>query len=815
MLHHTLRGSFHPCIRLLQWKLFVLPRALVVSDMQVSSDEEGGYASIPLTDSVFAEQLRNEDSIRSDDIDDLDVNGLVSSQNCQPHLSNQSSAETEEDLWQQINVYFAQYWRRIPASWSLERDPSVAFRNVLALLGFLSLCVFVFSVPSLLYVISPVAPTPPGTSPNLDEAASSISGLNGAVAADVPECSELGVKVLNELSGNAVDAMVSTVLCQGVLAPFASGIGGGALILLHMKRSPGSLGSTHFYDARETAPSASTMKAFSDNATTARFGGMAVAIPGELRGLYRAHADWGLLHWREVVRPVIKLAQNAKVGKYLAIQLKNMNSTIFSSPGLMDIFTKQILTDKGKSQQDAAAAAELPGVGRYLSDHPLNSIKSVADSLQDGSVITGADNKDEHGVSPGNTDSLQNGSYTTVLLEEGDSFINKALISTLRAVAANGPDAFYVNMSEAIAAEIRKAGGIATAKDFHAYAIQQHVPIESVYQGFTVLGAPIPSIGGVSIAMALNMITELQFRKKGRNNVSYHMLTECLKWVFGAAMGLGDPAFVPSASFQMQRMLLRKEAMRRAYRIDVHQTFRPQRYAPRISTSLLEGGTSHVSIVDRNGSAVSVTSSINLPFGAGLVSDSTGVILNDQMDAFTTSNTRVNAFGMYPTDENAVQPGKRAITSMCPTIVMRGKNVYLVLGGSGGPKAISGVLQTLLNVIDFGDSLADAISAPRLHHQLVPNVVSLEAANTSTCEETNALRRPSAGQTSQVEKGWVYWESVCEGLKTAGHKLEGPAVHGAVQAVLVPSALDSNAGSENMKIFAASDPRRIGKAAAY
>lgn len=781
--------------------------------MQSSADEEALHASIPLTDLSHPGRQRFD----TDEFEDLDAEGIVSSRGPQRASSTRARSDSNDDLWEQLNDQFAQHWHRIPSSWSLEPNPRVALRNVLALFGFLSLCIFVFSVPSLLHIVSPSAPAPPGTAPDLDEAASTISGVNGAVAADVPQCSELGVKVLDELGGNAIDAMVATVLCQGVLAPFASGIGGGALILVHFKRDPEAMGTSRFYDAREIAPSASSMKKFSDNSTTARFGGMAVAVPGELRGLYRAHADWGILHWREVVHPVVKIAKEAKVGKFLAIQLKQMNDTIFSSPGLTQLFTKRVLTDKAKDQQDAAAGAELPGVRRFAIDPESDTTRGVADSLGDASVITGADNEDKHGVSPKSGDTTsENGTYTQKLLEEGDPFVNNALISMLKAIAVNGPDAFYVNMSESVAAEIREAGGIMTAKDIRAYAVRQNPPISSMYQGFTILGAPVPSIGGVSIAMALNMITELQFRKKGRNNVSYHMLTECLKWVFGTAMGLGDPMFVPTASSQMLRMLSRKEAMRKAYRIDVDHTFRPERYAPGISTSSLESGTSHVSIFDRNGSAVSVTSSINLPFGAGLVSNSTGVILNDQMDAFTTARTRVNAFGMYPTYENQVEPGKRAVTSMCPTIVMWGKKVYLVLGGSGGPKAISGVLQTLLNVIDFGDSLADAISAPRLHHQLVPNVVSLEAANVTTCEETHALLRPSEGKGSQSKAGWVYWESVCEGLKSNGHQLEGPAVHGAVQAILVPEALGSSAALEaEVKIFAASDPRRIGRAAAY
>lgn len=769
---------------------------------------------IPLT------RVRSRNEPGEDEEEDLDVHGLVSGEQAgDSSRTYRAAGHTDDDVWQQLNHHFARLWHRVPASWSVERDPAIAMRHVLTLLGFLSLCIFVFSVPSLLYVISPRAPTPPGTSPPLDEAASTVSGQNGAVAADVPQCSELGVRVLRDLGGNAIDAMVSTVLCQGVLAPFASGLGGGALILIHAKNHPDDIGITRFYDARETAPAAANMAAFSQNATTSRFGGLAVAVPGELRGLYRAHLDFGRLPWRDVVHPVVEIAKDAKIGKFLAVKLQQMNDTILSSPTLSRVFTKKVLTDKGKSQQDAAASAELPGVRRFsvnasasvsaLEQSYPYYVRGVADALSDGSVVADANDKDEHGVTPRNH--TANETHVTVLLKEGDEIKNEALVQTLRAIGNHGPDAFYHNMSETLSKEIRDAGGIITAKDIQGYAVKTREVLQSTYQGFTIFGASVPSVGGVSIAMALNMITELEFRRKGRNSVSFQLLAECMKWVFGAAMGLADPDFVQGARWRMRRMLSRREALRRAYSIDWKRTYGPQRYAPRVSTSALDGGTSHISIVDRNGSAVSVTSSINLPFGAGLMSSSSGVVLNDQMDAFTTKPTRLNAYGMYPTTENEVAGGKRPVTSMCPTIVIRGKLVYLVLGGSGGPKAITGVLQTLLNTLDFGDSLGNAISAPRIHHQLVPNVLSLEAANVSTCGMTDALRRPSH-TTGSSAPGRAYWESVCNALKKVGHHLEGPAVHGAVQAVLVPGALKVE---ENRKIFAASDHRRIGKAAAY
>lgn len=773
--------------------------------------EEEVQASIVVT--PLAED-DHEVVVEQEEDDDLDSRGLVTGENAPQNYPHHTI--DVGNAWAQANYYFARQWRRVPSSWTLERDPSIAFRHVLTLFGFLSLCIFVFSVPSILFVVSPLAPKPPGTGPDLDEAASTISGKNGAVAADVPLCSEAGVNVMNEFDGNAIDAMVTTMLCQGVLAPFASGLGGGAHILIHFKRTPDSIGVSRFYDAREVAPAAATMSMFSKNVTLARFGGLSVAVPGELRGLFKAHSDFGRLSWSQVVDPVVEIAQTAKVGKFLAIKLIQMNDTIYSSPSLFTLFTKQVLTKSGQDHQNAAASVELPGGRQFMPNvrlaEPFLSEREGISSPGDGEGVQDANNKDEHGVTPPENLSTTNTTYTAKLLEEGDEMINEKLISTLQAISKYGASALYSNMSEALAKEVRDAGGVMTAKDMREYEVKMRDVLHSSYQGFTILGTSIPSSGGVSVAMALNMVMELQFRKKGRNTLSYHMLTECFKYVFGAAMGLGDPDYVPTARAQMQRMMSRREAMRRAYRINQKRTFPPEQYSSRISTSSLEDGTSHVSIMDKNGSAVSVTSTINLPFGAGLISSSTGILLNDQMDGFTTSITRLNAYGLYPTSENKVQGGKRAVTSMCPTMVMRGKKVYLVVGGSGGPKAVTGVLQTLLNVLDFGDAIADAINAPRIHHQLVPNRLSLEAANTSTCEEMHILHRSEGQSKSGVTGGWAYWSSVCQGLKDIGHQLEGPAVHGAVQAVLSPDALSGESGG---KMFASSDARRIGKAAAY
>ncbi|CDF37065.1 unnamed protein product [Chondrus crispus] len=776
----------------------------------MSAAFQDDHVTLPLTRAASADDA------------DLDSHGLVAG--VSPRSSPRSSLLSSPRLAPDDRTLFERFcraWRRVPARWSVERDPHIAFTQLATLCAFVSLFVFVFSVPAILSFVAPRAPTAPGTAPGLDEAASMLSGKRGAVAADHPLCSELGVRVLQEMHGNAVDAMVSTVLCQGILAPFASGLGGGAFILIH--HMPTAVSS--FYDAREVAPAAAKMVLFKKNATHAKFGGLSIAVPGELRGLYDAHQQWGVLKWKQVVEPTIEIAENAKVGKFLAVKLQQMNETILASPSLTKIFTKKVLTKKAKSEQDAAASVELPGVRRQAGDGDdlleRSAARGVVETLNDDSVVTDANDKDNHGVSAQGATPAEDGNatYTVKLLEEGDEMVNAALVKTLKSVARKGSDAVYQDLAASLAEEIREAGGIMTTEDIEQYrAIVRH-PIRSKYHGFEVIGAPLPSAGGVSIAMALNMVRELNFRRKGRNSVTYKLLTETLKWVFGARMGLGDPGFVTGAERQVWSMLNRREALKRVFRIKDDRTFGPKHYSDKITMSRLEDGTSHVSILDSNGTGVAVTSTINLPFGSGVMSVRSGILLNDQMDSFTTSASRSNAYGMYPSKENGVEGGKRPISSMSPTIVLRNGRVYMVLGGSGGPKAVSGVLQTMLNVVDFGDWLADAISAPRVHHQLVPNEVSLEGANGTTCEQTHALQRPSGGNGVSRKEAWKYWESVCKALQDTGHRVSGPAVHGAVQAIVAPAALLNprqlrKKGADSL-IYAASDARRIGKAAVY
>lgn len=711
----------------------------------------------------------------------------------------------------QLSARFHRAWSALPSARGLERDPDAAIANLRLLAGFLVLCASVFALPTALSALGPEAAAVPGTAPRVSEGASTLHGDAGAVAADVAACSRLGVRVLRDLRGNAVDAAVSVMLCQGVLAPFASGIGGGAFVLVHFAGNATMRRDTRFIDAREVAPAAVNPAVYTKNETASRLGGNAVAVPGELRGLHSAHRRWGQLPWADVVRPVVAIAEEALVGPMLARRLVQMNETIFKSPSLAAIFTREPRTAASLlglgPLPDAAAKASPDPVAALLS--PIRPVDVRAGATE---PVGGSEDLGSPVASPEPVKAAPR-----VLLKEGDKLRNPRLVETLKNVAERGSDYIYNDVAPALAEEVQVAGGVLKHTDLRGYKVVVRKPIESYYQGLKVVGGPPPSAGGASIAMALNILEGLKLHRYGRNAQTYLKLVETVKYVFGLRSLLGDPAFVPGVTKILNRMMSKRVAMSVRASMDdgSGKTHDPEHYSPQgiVRAAQREDGTAHVSIVDKENNAVSVTSTINLPFGAGFVSEKTGIIFNNQMDDFSTAPDRPNAFGLLPSKENEIKPGKRPLSSMSPTIIMHNNLPYLVVGGSGGPRIITSTLQAIVNVVDWGDVLGDALSAPRIHHQLVPNVLWMESVQTERCELYRALKRPSG---TAPGGSWSYWPSVCKAMKAANHNVSGPSLDGCVQAVQVVSGPRDNSGkSGGRRIYAASDPRKMGQAFAY
>jgi len=304
----------------------------------------------------------------------------------------------------------------------------------------------------------------------------------------------------------------------------------------------------------------------------------------------------------------------------------------------------------------------------------------------------------------------------------------------------------------------------------------------------------------------LNVLEGYQLKSLGRNSKSWHLMVEALKFAFGDRMLLADPDKVPNSTTISGMMIDKQYAMRIRSKVSIEKTFEPPYYAKELA-ELEDSGTSHISIVDKFDNAISLTTTVNLPFGSGIISQSTGILLNDEMDDFSTANAS-NTFELFPSKANQVEPGKRPLSSMSPLIVLKNNQVYLVMGASGGPKIITSTLHAFLSIVEFGDDISTAISSPRIHHQLVPNVVSMESVDSAECSVENTYAVPWVSGSQATS----YWSEICEGLKEIGHELKSVSENevGCVQVVLVTRQPD---GSRSLS--AASDPRKMGKAESY
>ena len=309
--------------------------------------------------------------------------------------------------------------------------------------------------------------------------------------------------------------------------------------------------------------------------------------------------------------------------------------------------------------------------------------------------------------------------------QPGDRLIQTDLANTLEAIAQNGPDAFYHGkIPQAVEAAAKKGGGILTAQDFANYRIAETAPITCSYRGYEFVSAPPPSSGGVTLCEILNVLEGYDLKASGFNSAqTIHTMTEAMRHAYmDRNTFLGDPAFVKNPT----EKLLSKE-----YATEIRKQIQPETATP---SSKVQPGmephekpeTTHYSIVDHNGNAVSTTYTINGRFGSVVIAPGTGFFLNDEMDDFTVKVGEQNMYGLVQGATNAIAPGKRPLSSMTPTLVTKDGKVFMVVGSPGGSRIITITLQTVLNVIDHGMAPQEAVDAPRIHHQWLPDEVYFE-----------------------------------------------------------------------------------------
>jgi gamma-glutamyltranspeptidase/glutathione hydrolase len=308
-------------------------------------------------------------------------------------------------------------------------------------------------------------------------------------------------------------------------------------------------------------------------------------------------------------------------------------------------------------------------------------------------------------------------------LAEGDRFVQSDLAATLAAIARDGPRAFYEGpIAEKIVASVQAANGLMTLDDLKSYRAVERTPVRGTYRGYEIVSMPPPSSGGALLIQMLNVLEGYELRP--RDPTTLHLMIETMKRAFAdRAILFGDPDHV---KVPLAGLISKKYAEGLRAEIDPARARPSAEIRAGNAPAFEHPNTTHYSIVDQYGNAVANTYTLNLNFGVGLIAEGTGILLNNELDDFAVKPGAPNAFGLIGYEANAPGPRKRPLSSMTPTIVLKDGKPFLVTGSPGGSRIITAVLQVLINVIDFRMGMAEAVAAPRIHHQWLPDQVVAE-----------------------------------------------------------------------------------------
>nr|WP_162493784.1 gamma-glutamyltransferase [Pararhizobium polonicum] len=336
--------------------------------------------------------------------------------------------------------------------------------------------------------------------------------------------------------------------------------------------------------------------------------------------------------------------------------------------------------------------------------------------------------------------------------EIGETLVQPDLAASLTSISQNGPDAFYKG---AIADDIVKAsaaaGGILAKADFEQYTVRELNPVTCNYRGYEIASSPPPSSGGVIICEILNVLEGYPLSYLGYGSAeTVHVMVEAMRHAYvDRNSALGDPDFVENPV---------EKFTDKAYAKEIREKISP--FKAGISKDLMPKGmgesteTTHYSIIDNDDNAVAVTYTLNGSFGAGVVAPGTGILLNNEMDDFTSKPGSPNLYGLVQGEANAIEPKKTPLSSMSPTIISKDGKPFMVIGSPGGARIITITLETIINVIDHGMNIQEAIDAPRIHHQWLPDTVFMEpfALSTDTLKLLSEM-----GHDVQIDASWPVW----------------------------------------------------------
>ena len=568
---------------------------------------------------------------------------------------------------------------------------------------------------------------------------------NGLVVSAEGVASEVGRHILQQ-GGNAVDAAIAVQFALAVTLPRAGNLGGGGFMVAHM--ADGTVASLDF---RERAPGLAHRDMYLDSggnylSDLSKTGALAVGVPGTVDGMVNAHARFGSLPWADLVAPAIALAREGYALSYSQASSLNYTGSAFApfeaSRKYFWAPCEKPSVSTNTAEATNAAKATNTGKATNTSTSNVTNTARAKDPVAEAAIMSGKDTEKPSGEA-------------CRAFEEGEHFQQTDLARTLEAVAEKGREGFYGGwVADRIVQTMEKYDGLISHEDLKAYESVWREPYEVDFRGYRLHIMPPPSSGSIAVGQILRMMETQELDSLEHHSAAYyHLLAEAMRRAFAdRAHYLGDPDFYPVPSQALSESDYAAERM---------ASFDPDRATPsdkirhgQISMLKESDETTHFSIMDAQGNAVGITTTLNGSFGSKLAVDGAGFLLNNEMDDFSAQPGTPNMFGLLGGEANAIEPGKRMLSSMTPIIVSKDGQVRMVAGAAGGPRIITATLQNVLNVLLFDMNAQQANAAPRIHHQWYPDRLLFDPMSLSA--DTQALLRAKGHELGQTTLARVH-----------------------------------------------------------
>ena len=543
------------------------------------------------------------------------------------------------------------------------------------------------------------------------------NNTNGAISSTSHLASEVGINILKQ-GGNAFDAIVATGFTLAVTSPANGNIGGGGFLVAQTES-----GEVFTLDFREEAPAESYETMFLDenneySRELALFSHKSSGVPGTVDGLVKIFNDYGSGKFtlEEILAPAIDYAENGhKINKSSAFGFDWYRHLFLEDEAASKLFVKNFTPDMQTLRSDFKN-------GLIPEDEYIEQMRSFNQ------------------------------------WSEGDVLVQKDLAKTLRKIAQNGALGFYSGeVADLIVAEMKKNNGLITKNDLANYQSVYRDPVVGTYRGSKIVSMGPPSSGGALLIQMLNMLENYDLQSMERNSTEFvHMMTEIQRLAYAdRAIHLGDPDFWPNPI----PMLTSKDYAKERLSLVSMKKATPSTEIAAGEIILKESmETTHYSAMDKKGNIVGITTTINHSYGNKKIVDGAGFLLNNEMDDFSSKPGQQNTYGLIGYSANSIQPSKRPLSSMTPSLIIdKEGNRMMTIGAAGGSRIITAVLQTIISVIDHNLGIQEAIDLPRTHSQWLPDVIRYEAqALTDKQKEELTQLNHMFDHDGNVESGMYY-----------------------------------------------------------